>query len=321
MASNPLDFDAPNPYAEPQGARAAAPPRRGLGCSVLPILLVLGVGLGGGYAYLQARNATVWFVNGLDVAVTATVGGATVELQPRSRDSVSIAPGEYEVVVAGPDGVERERESVVVPGFTDVVAYNVAGAAPLYATSVTYRSINVGMASEQREDYAGQTFITRDGVTYLFEEPPQTVSVSGSATSAVYWQFTDGPDPGWLVALNTLRNTRGLEAARALLERVQAYDPTNPTVPGMRVALGMDSPNRGAPAPMGAPSPGGVTPTPTPVPVQGQPLGPNGRPLSVQPSQPPLGPNGRPLSVQPRGGVVGGPAGGAGAAGGGGGGK
>ena len=73
-----------------------------------------------------------------------------------------------------------------LPGATDVVAYNVLGAAPLYAEGVVYRE-HAGGETNPSVAYGGETIIVRDHVSYVFEPAPDSISMSGS--SETRWRF------------------------------------------------------------------------------------------------------------------------------------
>ena len=155
---------------------------------------------------------------------------------PRNTvESRSFVPGTYTVSITSPNLEAPLIEEIEVPGFTDAVVYNVAGAAAVQGTTITFRTTDTDIApAEQRDYFAGQTFIVRDDVDYVFEVVPDEIEIKTSADSVTrYWLGVDLTQPyggqpadwGWRAAQRQLQGKGNSLSVEELLGRVSAFDP------------------------------------------------------------------------------------------------
>ncbi len=224
--SYPLEPDRPGP---------------GNGLKVVIALAVsaaVGIGI---WTYLDARNADMWFVNGLGVPVEIMFGRETVYLEAHSHAQRTVSPGLYDLSVVTLAGETMALETVEVPGFTDVVAYNVLGAADLYAERIVYRAIAIGDEKIASQIYVGETFVTRDNVYYLFERPPSKIIVPPDsapqplpvppiadrfeATTRWYFGFVQPDAWGWKSSLDVLVEQERITDAQQLAQEIDQWDP------------------------------------------------------------------------------------------------
>jgi hypothetical protein len=99
------------------------------------------------------RFQVMHFANGLEVPVQlearrtglgeqpASQEPLKLQLQPEQHLPHELAVGEYEVAVRTLDGLELQRERILLRGRQSAVIFNVLGAAPLYLRQVLYSSI------------------------------------------------------------------------------------------------------------------------------------------------------------------------------------
>lgn len=236
-----LDMDSPA-RQQVEGERLGG---GGGGGRKLVALLVLVASLaGGGMLFLQMRGAEMVLVNGLDLAVEVSIDEETISLAALGQTRVRVAAGEHAVIVRTTDGRSIDAEMIDVPSFTDVVVYSVGGAAALWAREIVYSTEIApifGGDDSAYELYAGQTFITRDDVEYVFEDPPETISVSGSRDEESHWYFgfSDERTWGWRPAVLTLMGSGRQPEARALMAEVLRIDPNNPLVREHAAGMGL----------------------------------------------------------------------------------
>jgi Flp pilus assembly protein TadD len=157
-------------------------------------LLTAAVGVGAIHRGCSYQD--VWLVNGLELPVEVEIDGARRPLAPGSRVEVTLREGVHHVRVLSSDGKVMDEEPFDVPATTDVVAYNVAGAAPLYLERIEYRYVSSGSNQDDQnsvEFFAGVTRIARDRVQFVFKEPPSKISVkSGESTTRYYFTMAPG---------------------------------------------------------------------------------------------------------------------------------
>lgn len=148
-----------------------------------------------GFTY-EATHADLQLINGLDQPVRVTVAGETIALAPHARVSHRLDVGPHHIATRLADGSLLEELDVVVPRFTDLVAYNVQGAAPLFAKAFRFTPSDAPPADDVGTDtvsYRGERFVTRDDVQYLFAEPPTEIEGSSDSAMVVHWQVDLAP--------------------------------------------------------------------------------------------------------------------------------
>jgi hypothetical protein len=182
------------------------------------LLLVIALGVAAQQAW-SSRSATVYVLNGLHKSVEVRLGGKSVQVPPKERRAVSIATGTRHVeVIAGGQAVASE--DVVVPSDHAFVGYNVLGAAPLYRAHVRYSK---SPRKDSKPDIVllPGTLVAVEHASYLFEDPPKTMSVSkgSSGTSVTVVDVLRGGD--WETSLQALLyfdlSARAAQLARQVL--------------------------------------------------------------------------------------------------------
>lgn len=162
--------------------------------------------VGLGFIHRGCTYQDVWLVNGLDLPVEVEVDGARHPVAANARVEVTVHEGVHQVRVLSTDGKVIEEGPVDVPARTDVVAYNVAGAAPLYLASIKYTRYANPKDNDQGsvEVFAGTRVIARDNVNFIFKEPPSSISVkSGESTTRYRFDQADG---GWRMSAGYLES-------------------------------------------------------------------------------------------------------------------
>ncbi len=179
-----------------------------------------GAAILGIFGIFFAINASseVWIVNALDVPVDVLVDGSKVPVEAATKTGVRLRAGMRSVRVQRRTGELIEEAPFDVPGGYDVVVYNVLGAAPLYSAQVEYGS-SYGTPPEPTF-FGGQRAISRDGVDYVFTEPPSSISIkSGESKTRTRFDLVPG---GWLTTASYLDQQKHDPAATAELCRAVA---------------------------------------------------------------------------------------------------
>ena len=172
--------------ARPRRALRGVEPRR-MGILLGIILLGIAVFYVGSALWTQ-RQADVYFDNALRKPLQVTVDGETFALPSGPTVERALGTGKHTVRVSGPAG-EVERATIEIPavGFFEAMAesrlfvYNVAAAR-------VYQREEIGYArAESNQTYKRtliglQRFFEQDGVDYVFERAPDTITVDGGST-------------------------------------------------------------------------------------------------------------------------------------------
>jgi hypothetical protein len=185
------------------------------GAAAAMALLVLNAGL------VAKRTAKLQVVNGLEIPVVVTIDGQRLDVPAGGHVAARHKAGKATLAARTAAGAPLESLSVDLPGLTDVVTYNVLGAAPLYAEGVVYRA----RASNEENPtvfYGGQSFVTRDHVSYVFTEPPQSIDMHGA--SETRWRF-DVAKGGLSTTVEMLLHTHKDAEAAALARKVALAAP------------------------------------------------------------------------------------------------
>lgn len=196
--------------------------------------IVAGVGIAGalliGLNLLNRETSDeVHFLNGLEVPVTiAGAGDSSFIVQPQGMITRELDSGSHHILVRD-KGTVLEELDVDVPGGTDLVVYNVLGAAPLYVNDVAYAGEDVSPAeAEARSRFAslaGPTWVVRDDVDYVFENPPETVPLGRKGEISLKRSVGMGAG-GWRSAVGHLATDGKMGAAAALARRIALLEST-----------------------------------------------------------------------------------------------
>jgi len=186
---------------------------------------LLGAGVAAGivaavFAAVVASGTTdLHILNGLDVPVEVSVGERTLLLEPRGMEVIEVETGPQAFVSRRQDGLVIEELEADLPSFHDLVAYNIVGAAPLYAEGIIYSPKPLD-ETNPFEFYGGDSFVTRKTAKYLFRETPETIDLSGREKKRVLWQVGLA-SVGWPGTVAFLaQEQRNPRKALALLQEV-----------------------------------------------------------------------------------------------------
>ena len=153
------------------------------------------VGIVGSVVVLGAQvgMASLTIYNALSRPVWVEVADRKIEAPPLSPVSVSVPQsGTLKVRAMTRDNQEIEQFDVKLSGANSKYVYNVASAAPLYEWTAVYRRESQGkdpqqgLDSQQSQTEPGEHLLgaqrwATTQVEHMFEEPPQTIQMSGNA--------------------------------------------------------------------------------------------------------------------------------------------
>jgi Flp pilus assembly protein TadD len=187
-----------------------------------------------GIIYYTHAFTKLQLVNGLDVPLTVQLDKATPMTVPpgQTRALNSVSSGRRHLLTRTVTGEMVEEFDADVPSTKDVIAYNILGAAPLYAEGIIYyakgKEPNHPSETERPplQHYFGQRFIIRDNVAYVFKEPPKTISMSEHATKETRWRFALDTG-GWAATLRILNAENKLTEVADLATAIARVEPDN----------------------------------------------------------------------------------------------
>lgn len=139
------------------------------------------------FAGFLTSKTEMWVHNGLGVPAVVMIDGESVEVWPGRQEQIEVVGGELAITTTTRDG--RTIESFVSPdvsGMSDPV-YNVAGATGFARWWAVY-----GSAREHDVEFEHGRIVDGDA-SHLFEEPPNSMSSSGSGTSTSVFEAMDNP--------------------------------------------------------------------------------------------------------------------------------
>ncbi|WP_437318302.1 hypothetical protein [Sorangium sp. So ce385] len=136
------------------------------------------VALGAWNALAAARYTTVRIANALPYPVEVSVGDASIQVPAQGLERLEGRVGRRPVKVTA-RGRTIEEGELDVPRGTDVVAWNVLGLAPIYQLEVRYTA---DRSASSRDDaaptlFCGQSAVIVDDVDFVFEPPPEQLSM------------------------------------------------------------------------------------------------------------------------------------------------
>ncbi|HEY7509470.1 MAG TPA: tetratricopeptide repeat protein [Vicinamibacteria bacterium] len=190
----------------------------------LAVLGVLaGVMAGALQAFHWSRHHEVHLVNGLPWPVRVAIGDVAQDVAPRQRQTVTVRTGLHPVRVTSATGQPIESADLQVDAGTDVLVWNVLGAAPLMDRTVAYGDQVDGRAIPEPQLLCGERSIRRPGVDYAFTDPPQTLSMSRGQKIAFRRQLA------WLpgevdVCANAIAGRRNADQALTLARGMALAD-------------------------------------------------------------------------------------------------
>ncbi len=198
--------------------------------SLLPWLwsrsLALGVmvlvALGALQTFQDSRYQDVRVLNGFAKPLSVQVGGVTRRVPAHGMEVLPQVPvGRQQGRAVTEDGYEVDTLELEVSSGFDVLAWNIAGAAPVYRETVIYTpSSGSDTPSVKPDIYCGKKTIALRDVDYAFREPPSSLQMSKSQGRATRSHVTVAPqEAGRLpVCLAVLASQDQLAQAGPLLE-------------------------------------------------------------------------------------------------------
>lgn len=145
-------------------------------------LVVLGIFaavLAGAFqAFYSSRHHDVHVVNGLPWPVQVKVGDVRYSVPAGQRRTESVRTGRHPVSVTSASGTPVEAGELEVRAGTDVLVWNVLGAAPVFERTVVYETAKGGVKVPEPQVFCGERSLRRADVDYAFSEPPQSISMS-----------------------------------------------------------------------------------------------------------------------------------------------
>lgn len=139
--------------------------------------------LGAAQAFQDSRYQDVRLINGFPQPVSVELGGKKAVVPARGMTLLSQVPtGHQKGRAATQDGVEIDTVELEVTSGFDVLAWNVAGAAPVILETVVYGpdSKNNAPTGYEPQIYCGQKVLTLRDVDHVFSEPPSSLRLSES---------------------------------------------------------------------------------------------------------------------------------------------
>ncbi|HVT04385.1 MAG TPA: tetratricopeptide repeat protein [Thermoanaerobaculia bacterium] len=161
--------------------------RIGLGLAILVTVLV-----GGGFAYASwlQKHVDIYFDNGVNKTLTASIDGVSFALPSGSPVSASTGPGQHVIrILDAKSGTEVENYKATIPSESmwDALfahrffVYNVAGA-HIYRRQVIGYAPQESDRTYEEHVIAFDRFIPQTSVDYVFTTPPESIDMSSSAS-------------------------------------------------------------------------------------------------------------------------------------------
>ncbi len=158
---------------------------------VLPTLLVLGSIIYLISAFLMGLSREVYLVNGLDQLYSVEINGEKIALEPMSQKVIKLPEGHIEMDISDLNPKPKElavdiRTSFLTrPLFKRIFIINPDQAAVLLWEETKYTTKEKDFSDYEYpyHYYAGQHYYQLDGVDYLFQEFPETITMSENSTA------------------------------------------------------------------------------------------------------------------------------------------
>ncbi|MBK7863446.1 MAG: hypothetical protein IPJ65_33560 [Archangiaceae bacterium] len=193
----------------------ASPKRPPVWLLVIAAVLVAGIGAA---LWRHTRFNTVHAVNGLAVAVEVTLDGKTLQVPAQGRVEFEQVPTGTHVVTAKHGATELETTLIFVRGGRHTLVYNVGGTAPLVWERIAYTTRAV-QQTPQWTMHCGKRFLELEGLDYVFENPPSSISTKGGGTVYRTWLSMES---GGLEACQSWALDRGTQEMWAEWQRLTA---------------------------------------------------------------------------------------------------
>jgi len=173
-------------------------------------------------------HASLNVVNGLDVDATVSIDDdPAVTVPSRGRRTVELSSGRH-AFRCSVGGRTIDQSTADVSGTADLVAYNVAGAAPLCVENILYtneaRRADAPKPRHTVSVLAGPVFVQQQDVDDVFAQPPATVSLSSSETQRVR-RHAFVADGGWRRTVSILEGQSGSTQSPDVAEAVALAQP------------------------------------------------------------------------------------------------
>jgi hypothetical protein len=200
--------------------------RRLMSLGVVAAVLFSGIS-----AFQASRHNELYVINGLPLPVQVMVGKQALFLEAERRGSLTVDVGDQPIEVTTKAGRLVERGTVQVEGGIDVLAWNIAGAAPLYRDYMVYEEVQGAHASPEPDIECGHRQVVFEEVDYAFSEPPATMSMKKGAVKTVsHVDVAPGGAYACLSALDEQKNGKEQLALARTLAEVGGYSLAATTV-------------------------------------------------------------------------------------------
>ena len=165
---------------------------RGMARYVGPAVAVLAIGAWAGASAWIGANRRVYLVNGLADSYAVEVNGRKHALPPYSAVAVRVSEGEVRIGGSDNAAVADGQSCTITTGFwgrpftSPTFVINPDGCAVLVVEDVVYGDGSLGAEHAATKVFSPRLFHTFGGIEDRFTEPPATVQVSSSTSSAVH---------------------------------------------------------------------------------------------------------------------------------------
>ncbi|MDY7232947.1 hypothetical protein [Hyalangium rubrum] len=137
------------------------------------------VGLGAARAFHASRYQDVRVVNGFQEPLRVEIGGLTQLVPAGGMHVLSVPVGAQKGRAVSEGGVEVDTVEINVASGHDVLAWNIAGAAPIFRETVTYQKVLSQAPSPYKPTFfCGERVVVLDNVNDAFVQPPSSVQMS-----------------------------------------------------------------------------------------------------------------------------------------------
>jgi tetratricopeptide (TPR) repeat protein len=200
-----------------------------------------------GVIYYMNVYSTLHVANALDVPVSVSIdNGKPLKVPASSHMQIkSVRKGRRHIAARTADNRLIEEFDAEVPSRTDVIVYNILGAAPLYAQNIQYYAKSSSLPppgkgdKEEFEVYCGKRFITRDHVRYVFREPDKEIKIGEGSKKETRWCF-DEDKGGWPKTVQYLLDEQRTADALNIARGIATADPDNELALGYTVQFSPD---------------------------------------------------------------------------------
>jgi hypothetical protein len=201
---------------------------RALALGVIALVL-----LGALNAFRDSRYQDVRLINGFSQPLRVELAGKPRTVPAHGMTVLNFVPiGRQKGRAVSESGAEVDTIELDVSSGLDVLAWNIAGAAPVYFETVVYTSGNGSPPPESKPDlYCGRQVISLSDVDYVFRDPPKSMKLSSSSSRMTRTHVDIAPleDSGPMpLCISLLSFEKRLPAATPLLQayaRLSGWEP------------------------------------------------------------------------------------------------